>query len=38
MGEALTRMTRCLPLRAKVISDWPIWSLPRWLTAFVSRS
>ena len=35
MGEALTRMTRFLPLRAKVISDWPIWSLPRWLTAFV---
>ena len=35
MGEALTHMTRCLSLRAKVISDWPIWSLPRWLTAFV---
>ncbi len=35
MGEALTRITRCLSLRAKVISDWPIWSLPRWLTAFV---
>ncbi len=35
MGEALTRMTRRLSLRAKVISDWPIWSLPRWLTAFV---
>jgi diguanylate cyclase (GGDEF)-like protein len=35
MGEALTRMTRRLSLRAKVTSDWPIWSLPGWLTAFV---
>jgi len=29
------RMARRLPWQAKRISDWPIWSLPRWLTVFV---
>jgi diguanylate cyclase (GGDEF)-like protein len=35
MSEALMRMARRLPRQAKRISDWPIWSLPRWLTVFV---
>jgi diguanylate cyclase (GGDEF)-like protein len=29
------RMTRRLPWRPTAIGDWPIWSLPRWLIAFV---
>jgi diguanylate cyclase (GGDEF)-like protein len=29
------RMTRPLPGRMKAFGDWPIWSLPRWLTAYV---
>jgi diguanylate cyclase (GGDEF)-like protein len=29
------RMTHPLAGRVKAISDWPIWSLPRWLTAYV---
>ena len=29
------RMARRVPWQAKRISDWPIWSLPRWLTVFV---
>jgi len=29
------RMTRRLPWRTTVISDWPLWSLPRWLLAVV---
>jgi len=35
MSEALMRMTRLLAWRVKAIGDWPIWSLPRWLTVFV---
>jgi diguanylate cyclase (GGDEF)-like protein len=35
MSEALTRMTRPLAERVKAFGDWPIWSLPRWLTAYV---
>ena len=29
------RMTRPLAERVKAIGDWSIWSLPRWLTAYV---
>jgi diguanylate cyclase (GGDEF)-like protein len=29
------RMSRRLPRRMTAISDWPLWSLPGWLTAFV---
>src|SRR5581483_6059375 len=29
------RMTRRLPWQARAVRDWPLWSLPRWLTAFV---
>ncbi len=29
------RMTRRLPWQARAVSDWPLWSLPRWLIAFV---
>jgi len=29
------RITRSLPWHATAIRDWPIWSLPRWLTVFV---
>jgi diguanylate cyclase (GGDEF)-like protein len=29
------RMTRRPPRRAAAIGDWPIWSLPRWLLAYV---
>ena len=29
------RMARRLAWRVKAIGDWPIWSLPRWLTVFV---
>jgi diguanylate cyclase (GGDEF)-like protein len=35
MSEALMRITRRLPWQATDIRDWPIWSLPRWLTVFV---
>jgi diguanylate cyclase (GGDEF)-like protein len=35
MSEALMRMTRPLAGRVKALGDWPIWSLPRWLTAYV---
>jgi diguanylate cyclase (GGDEF)-like protein len=35
MSEALMRMTRPLAGRVQAIGDWPIWSLPRWLTAYV---
>jgi diguanylate cyclase (GGDEF)-like protein len=35
MSEALIRMTRPLTERVKACRDWPIWSLPRWLTAYV---
>jgi diguanylate cyclase (GGDEF)-like protein len=35
MREALIRMTRPLAGRVKAFGDWPIWSLPRWLTAYV---
>jgi diguanylate cyclase (GGDEF)-like protein len=35
MSEALMRITRSLPWHATAIRDWPIWSLPRWLTVFV---
>ncbi len=29
------RMTRRLPWRTMTISDWPLWSLSRWLLAFL---
>jgi diguanylate cyclase (GGDEF)-like protein len=29
------RMTGRLPRQATAIADWPIWALPRWLTAYV---
>ncbi len=29
------RLTRRLSRLKSAISDWPVWSLPRWLTAFV---
>jgi diguanylate cyclase (GGDEF)-like protein len=35
MSEALMRVTRPLAWRVKAIGDWPIWSLPRWLTVYV---
>jgi diguanylate cyclase (GGDEF)-like protein len=35
MSEALTRRIRRQACRARAIGDWPIWSLPRWLTVFV---
>jgi diguanylate cyclase (GGDEF)-like protein len=35
MGEALMRIARRLACPAKAIRDWPIWTLPRWLTVYV---
>ncbi len=35
MSDALTRRIRRQACRARAIGDWPIWSLPRWLTVFV---
>jgi diguanylate cyclase (GGDEF)-like protein len=35
MTEALMRVARRLACHAKGIGDWPIWSLPRWLTVYV---
>jgi len=35
MSEALVRVTRRFPWEAKAVRDWPLWSLPRWLIAFV---
>jgi diguanylate cyclase (GGDEF)-like protein len=40
MGEAhisgaLMRMARRLACQAKAVGEWPIWSLPRWLTVYV---
>ncbi len=35
MSEALTGRIRRQACRARAIGDWPIWSLPRWLTVFV---
>jgi diguanylate cyclase (GGDEF)-like protein len=35
MSEALTRIARRLACHVKGIGDWPIWSLPRWLTVYV---
>ena len=35
MSEALTRVTRLVPWRASAIRNWPIWTLPRWLTVYV---
>jgi len=35
MNEALMRTTRRLVWQVKAIGDWPIWSLPRWLTIYV---
>ncbi len=35
MTEALKRMARRLPRPRTAITDWPLWSLPRWLTLFV---
>ena len=35
MTEALMRVTRLVPWQARAIRNWPIWSLPRWLTIYV---
>jgi diguanylate cyclase (GGDEF)-like protein len=35
MDGALIRTARRLACRAKTVSDWPIWTLPRWLTVYV---
>ena len=35
MDKALMRMARRVPRPRTAISDWPLWSLPRWLTGFV---
>jgi len=35
MSEALMRVTRLVPWRATAIRNWPIWTLPRWLTVYV---
>jgi diguanylate cyclase (GGDEF)-like protein len=35
MSEALMRVTRLVPWRASAIRNWPIWTLPRWLTGYV---
>ena len=35
MTEALMRMARRVPRPRTAIRDWPLWSLPRWLTVFV---
>jgi diguanylate cyclase (GGDEF)-like protein len=33
--EVLMELVRRLPLRMTAVSDWALWSLPRWLTLFV---
>ena len=35
MSEAMARASRLLPSRLRAIGNWPVWSLPGWLTAFV---
>jgi diguanylate cyclase (GGDEF)-like protein len=35
MTGALMRMARRVPRPRTAIRDWPLWSLPRWLTVFV---
>src|SRR5260370_6395638 len=35
MSEALMRVTRLVPSKAGALRNWPIWSLPRWLTIYV---
>jgi diguanylate cyclase (GGDEF)-like protein len=35
MSDVLTRVAHRVPWRARAIGDWPIWSLPRWLSVFV---
>ena len=35
MTEALMRMARRVPRPRTAIRDWPLWSLPRWLTVFI---
>jgi len=35
MTEALKRMARRVPRPRIAVTDWPLWSLPRWLTVFV---
>src|SRR5260370_38403174 len=35
MHKALMRMARRVPRPRTAISDWLLWSLPRWLTGFV---
>ena len=35
MTEALMRMARRVPRPRTAVRDWPLWSLPRWLTVFV---
>ena len=35
MTEALMRMARRVPRPRTAVRDWPLWSLPGWLTVFV---
>ena len=35
MTEALMRMARRVPRPRTAIRDWPLWSLPGWLTVFI---
>ncbi len=35
MNKALMRMARRVPRPRTAVSDWPLWSLPRWLLGFV---
>jgi diguanylate cyclase (GGDEF)-like protein len=35
MSEALMRVTRLVPPKARALRNWPIWSLPRWLSIYV---
>jgi diguanylate cyclase (GGDEF)-like protein len=35
MSEALMRVTRLVPSKVSALRNWPIWSLPRWLTIYV---
>ena len=35
MSKAVVRASRLLPPQLRTIRSWPVWSLPRWLTAFV---
>ena len=35
MNEALVRVARRVPRSRRAITGWPLWSLPRWLRAYV---